>query len=362
MKVYSNIAKECFFRLIRLGIGTEKYNDFPNLDRNHWIEVCEMGKTMALTGVMVSGIELLPKEKMPEKGILLRLVDMVLQTEKMNAVLNRKSVEMYEIFRKEGFSPILLKGQGTATFYPKPERRMPGDVDLWLADKKDVIARFLEKKFNVENVSGLHFSPKDDDNYKGVELHLIPTYIKYPSSKRKLESIFEGWMNEKISVELSGAGMVCIPSDRMNRTYMLIHKYIHFRTGGIGLKQVLDYMMLLKKGFTEEERLESVKDIKALNLERFCRAVMYVLKEVFGMEDKFLLMKPHRALGQALLKEIFTTGNFGFYDERYTCVKGERPKAKLSDKLKRKIMQIRMCPQEVIWGYIEYKMNSRKRK
>ena len=94
MKVYSNMAKECFFKLIRLGIGTEKYSDFPTLDRECWAQVCGIGKTMALMGIMVSGIETLPKEKMPENDILLRLVERDWQTEKMNAELNRKSVEM----------------------------------------------------------------------------------------------------------------------------------------------------------------------------------------------------------------------------------------------------------------------------
>lgn len=352
MRVFSNTAKECFFRLIRLGIGTEKYSDFPTLNNDCWREICELGRVMALTGIMVSGIEVLPKEKMPEKGLLLRLIDVSLRTEKMNAVLDRKSADMYERYRGYGFSPILLKGQGTAVFYPRPERRMPGDVDLWLMGGKEKITGFLREKFGEIEIKGRHITPEDVE-YEGVELHIIPCMMNSPKAERWLSGMLERWKDEEQTVELpNGAGRVCIPSDRMNRTYMMIHKYSHFKSGGIGLKQVLDYMMLLRKGFTEEERMQSVEDLKRVNLDRFCRAVMYVLKEVFGMEDRFLLMKPHRALGQALLKEIFTTGNFGFYDDRYVRIEGERPQAKFPDKLKRKIMQIRMCPQEVFWGHV----------
>lgn len=351
MKIYSNLAKECFFKLIRLGIGTEIYSDFPTLDRECWAQVCGLSKTMALMGIMVSGIETLPKEKMPEKDILLRLVERVWQTEKMNAELNRKSVEMYQLYNKEGFSPILLKGQGTATFYSKPERRMPGDVDLWLMGGKKEITEYLNGKFDKLDISDRHIKPLEK-GYEGVELHTIPCEMNSPAANKSLKKMLEKWKNECVLIDLpNGIGKVRIPSDRMNRTYMLIHKYSHFKSGGIGLKQVLDYMMLLRKGFTEEERIVSVKDIKELNLERFCSAVMYVLKEYLGMEDEFLLMKPNKSLGMALLDEIFTTGNFGFYDERYTKAEGERPKAGFHDKLKRKIMQIRMCPQEVFWGH-----------
>lgn len=352
MKVYSNLTKECFFRLIRLGIGTEDYADFPTLDRKHWIEVCRLGESMALLGIMFLGIEKLPEEKRPEKVILLKLVNLAMQTEKMNADLNRKSVEMYELYGKEGFSPILLKGQGTATFYPKPERRMPGDVDLWLMGGETKITEYLKAKFSKLDISDRHIKPLES-GYEGVELHTIPCEMNSPAVNIRLQGMLEKWKNEGVMIDLpNGTGKVCIPSDRMNRTYMLIHKYSHFKSGGIGLKQVLDYMMLLKKGFTEEERITSVKDIKALNLDRFCRAVMYILKEFLGMEDKFLLMKPDKTLGMALLDEIFTTGNFGFYDERYTKVEGKKPKAGFHDKLKRKIMQIRMCPQEVFWGHM----------
>lgn len=351
MKVYSNLAKECFFKLIRLGIGTEKYSNFPTLNRECWTQVCGLGKTMALMGIMVSGIETLPKEKMPEKDILLRLIERVWQTEKMNAELNRKSVEMYELYSKEGFSPILLKGQGTATFYSKPERRMPGDVDLWLMGGETKLIIFLQEKFDKLKIAGMHFTPINKE-YEGVELHSWPCSLNSPFANKKLVNLLEKWKNEGALIDLpNGIGKIRIPSDRMNRTYMLIHKYSHFKSGGIGLKQVLDYMMLLRKGFTEEERIVSVKDIKGLNLERFCSAVMYVLKEYLGMEDEFLLMKPNKSLGMALLDEIFTTGNFGFYDERYTKTEGKRPKARFHDKLKRKIMQIRMCPQEVFWGH-----------
>ena len=296
MKVYSNLAKECFFKLIRLGIGTEKYSDFPTLNRESWAQVCGLGKTMALMGIMVSGIETLPKEKMPEKDILLRLVERVWQTEKMNAELNRKSVEMYELYKKEGFSPILLKGQGTATFYPKPERRMPGDVDLWLLCEKKEITEYLSGKFDKLDISDRHIKPLEKE-YEGVELHTIPCEMNSPSANIKLQRLLERWKNEGVLIDLpNGIGKVRIPSDRMNRTYMLIHKYSHFKSGGIGLKQVLDYMMLLRKGFTEEERIVSVKDIKELNLKRFCSAVMYVLKEYLGIEDEFLLMKPNKSL------------------------------------------------------------------
>lgn len=40
---------------------------------------------------------------------------------------------------------------------------------------------------------------------------------------------------------------------------------------------------------------------------------MWVLKEIFHLEDELLVCIPNKARGEFLLKEILLGGNFGFY-------------------------------------------------
>lgn len=51
-------------------------------------------------------------------------------------------------------------------------------------------------------------------------------------------------------------------------------------------------------------------------LQKFASASMWVMKEVFHLEDEYLLYKPDEARGKALLDEIMQAGNFGHHDER----------------------------------------------
>lgn len=96
-----------------------------------------------------------------------------------------------------------------------------------------------------------------------VEVHTIPVLMFNPYSNRKLEKWFAEWRKDITMVVLpDDAGIIATPSDEMNRIFLLVHKYMHFLCGGIGMKQMTDYMMLLKKGFTEEERLKTVEKIK----------------------------------------------------------------------------------------------------
>lgn len=337
------------FKLIRLGLDTEQDTEFPILTEQEWMELVELGKRLAMTGMMFSGIEKLPQEKRPQKGILLGLIDKCLRIEKMNSIHNRKVAAVYRLFEEAELKPVIMKGQGLATLYPCPQRRMPGDVDVWVIDDFERAKGFVMQRDPQAIASRRHIQSKKDREMT-VEVHTVPAVMFNPFSTKWLKSWF-GVMKEKAVVcELpEGAGRIMVPDDGMYRVFLLVHKYMHFLCGGIGMKQMTDYMMLLRKGFTEEEKRESVRIIMKLNMGKFCRAVMYVLKEKLGMEDRYLLMEPDCKAGEILMEEILTTGNFGFYDGRYKTDIGFVKR--LTYRLKRRWMMVRYFGTEPLWDY-----------
>jgi hypothetical protein len=111
-------------------------------------------------------------------------------------------------------------------------------------------------------------------------------------------------------------GYVAVPTHRFNRVFQMSHIANHVLHEGIGLRQLMDYYFLLKKGFSEEERKEFASLMKRFGMYKMARAVMYVLREVFGLEEKLLIVEPNERCGRMLLDEIMLAGNFGHYDER----------------------------------------------
>lgn len=351
MNLHSDIGY-LFFKLIRLGLGTEVYTDFPILRTKQWRAICDMGMKQSVIGILLSGIEHLPQEKRPEKAIMIKLVNLCLSVEHHNRILNRKAVELSDYYIRNGFSPILLKGQGIATLYPKPEWRMPGDIDLWLTDGRKKVTEFVKKENPEAEVLYLHIKTFPEDGIE-LEIHTVPSMMYNPFADRKLRKWMNVWKDMAVRKELpGGVGAVYVPCDEMNRVYMLVHKYRHVFSEGIGLRQMTDYMMLLRKGFTEEERLKTVRIMKELNLTAFCRAVMFVLTECLGMEKEFILMEPDRKSGMRLLEMIITGGNFGKYDSSYRDKK-ERQKTLLGKYITANIKNIgflRDYPNEALWG------------
>ena len=65
------------------------------------------------------------------------------------------------------------------------------------------------------------------------------------------------------------------------------------------------------------------KELKHLGLWKFAQAVMFVMKEVFGLSDDRMIAPMDEREGRFLLDEIMRGGNFGQYDDRMGSKVGE---------------------------------------
>jgi hypothetical protein len=134
--------------------------------------------------------------------------------------------------------------------------------------------------------------------------------------------------------------------------YILVHIYRHLFEEAIGLRQLLDYYFVLQQGFTEVEHEETLRTLRSLGMMRFTRAVMWVLQEVFGMPDRYLLTSPDAKEGRFLLDEIMLAGNFGKHDERMQRAAGEGTFRWGLRKVLRNFRFVRSYPSEVLWSPI----------
>ena len=139
--------------------------------------------------------------------------------------------------------------------------------------------------------------------------------------------------------------------------YQMNHIYRHLIDEGVGLRQVLDYYMLLKAWYKEngsKKKEDIMQTIRHLGMGRFASALMYVLQKVFCMPDEWLLCEPSEKHGQFLLNEIMIAGNFGHDDPRMASlnVKGGQLSYQISHawrRIKRNMRFFTSYPEEVFW-------------
>ena len=75
--------------------------------------------------------------------------------------------------------------------------------------------------------------------------------------------------------------------------FNITHIYKHIIQEGIGLRQIIDYYFVLKQGFTEEERVHDERLLRHLGLYKVASALMWVLKETLGLDEKYWLVAPN---------------------------------------------------------------------
>ena len=124
------------------------------------------------------------------------------------------------------------------------------------------------------------------------------------------------------------------------------------------MRQLLDYYFVLIKSYENENqnenqnenyKSESLQWISALGMKRFAEATMWVMKEIFGLDDKYLLCEPNEKDGRFLLAEVMETGNMGHRDERVDRKQLQSAGGRYLHNLKRDWKVARIAPSYALW-------------
>ena len=333
--------QKIFFDFLRFCIGSDKEIS-GSLKEEDWKELYAIAQKQALLGVLFHGIRRLPKELAPEQKLLMQWMVMAEQIRKQNIRLFQDSVKVCKNFENEGFSNCILKGQGNALLYPDPYMRTPGDIDIYLSGGRMKIMKYINQ---VCPNQVMRYHHVDFPAMKtAIEVHFTPSYMFCPIHNRRMQKWFEKVKGNQCAHRVSlsdGYGDIYVPTASFNVIYILSHLYRHIFTEGIGLRQLLDYYFVLVKWHTDLTNLtDSNKSLpqmtqintdldalrhklKYLGLWKFAQAVMFVMKEVFGLSEDRMIAPMDEREGRFLLDEIMRGGNFGQYDDRMGSKAGE---------------------------------------
>ena len=283
------------FEFIQIAVGCKKrFSCNPSLEG--WTHFLLFAQKQSLVGFLFCGIEKLPKEQLPPRELLLKWFAMAERTKQANAKLNVRCKELDAILKDGGFRGCVLKGQGVALLYPKPEYRQCGDIDMWVgtsdgnkASINSIVTYAKQRGIPVSHIDIKHSEMHFFDDAQ-VEIHFKPSYSYNFIYDRRLNNWFKSVSKEQFENFDSTVGFA-YPTVSFNLVYSLLHIYRHLFSEGIGLRQMLDYYYILMNS-TVEERKQAYKTMCCLGMKDFVRAAMYVLQEVFGLSNDYMLHDP----------------------------------------------------------------------
>jgi hypothetical protein len=360
-----------FFRLLRIAFGLSE--SFPEgVSEHNWQMIYEMAEEQSLLGVLFREVEKLPAEKRPGVDLLLSWAWYAMQIEKENCLMNRECARLTLLFAKEHRRSAILKGQANARLYPNPLSRQVGDIDIWVEGGRDKVIELLRKLEMMDEIGDLpvegkatltkhhvHLPAKEQGIV--VEVHFLPSSGNCnPCTNRRMMK----WLEKEIiqtQIWVTGDGdyksthhesratnslqQFCVPSVKFALVMQLSHIQRHFLEKGIGLRQVCDYYLLLQHS-TSDDRKEVAELLQRFGLSHIAGALMWILQDVFHLDEGLMLCKADRNRGEWMLRDIMEIGRL----ERHTMMTKKAQLRRFMALRWRSIKLLRFAFGEKVWA------------
>lgn len=315
-----NAVQEKFLQLVQISLGSRtRFDAVP--DEAEWWSILDEAEKQKLTSFLFTGIDRLESDQLAPFKPRSRFTAKAFQLAAKNASTDLHAAEVTRIFAEMGRASCVLKGQGTALLYDFPERRQCGDIDLWVEGDTDSTIALLKSKWPVGNVVYHHAETRIFKDTE-VEVHFHPTWMNDPFANRRLQAYFEAKAGRGFSNFKEVKGFK-VPDAEFNLVFSLVHIFRHIFYEGIGMRQLVDYYHILRHS-TAEERAKAFAFLRSIHLERFCAALMWIMRESLelGAEvadaaspEAMLLCLPDAKRGRIILDSVFEGGDFGRHDE-----------------------------------------------
>ena len=254
------------------------------------------------------------------KGRLQQLAQAAVITVRSNYRLLLLTKYITGLLQKNGIRSLVLKGVATAAFYPTPELRKAGDVDLWIADLAEferAVELLKSEGFAVCGTqTALHHTELSNAEGIVVELHCS---LAEPFESKKANRFLDEFQKEfgrHTQTDLSWGISVMRPTDAYHAFYLVLHMLQHFLRAGFGLKFLCDWVVFWNRDVSEREKETFLRLIKESGTERFVAVLTAACVRDLGLPaERVLFLQKCGYVPQEeitlFMEEVFAAGEFG---------------------------------------------------
>lgn len=192
--------------------------------------------------------------------------------------------------QEHGIDAILLKGCGTATWYPVPELRKSGDVDLLLKNEEEALKALqilVENGFTeVKEQLSQHHVVCDSPDHIEIELH---TALADPFDSEKANQFLTECQKEYFAhrrdVDTMGVTFR-LTADAYHAFYLLLHMLHHYLRAGFGIKLLCDWVVFWAKDLSDQEKQTFLRLVQGSGTLGFAQMMTKVCVRYLGMKEE----------------------------------------------------------------------------
>ena len=340
---------ELFYTILRGELWQQPLDNI-NLTPQQAKDYIEEAKKQSVAGLFCNS--LVHHDIHMGKEYTLKALAIVKKITKDNQKRNFDVAHFCMFFQRHHIPFVIVKGQSVAAFYPHPDLRQSGDIDVYCGER-----HFIEARDQIAQKTDLQFDPAipvkhlafsiDGSKY---ELHRILSIFSYPKNQRFFNEKMEEALVRHDEVEINGVKVpVLAPTDSV--FFQVVHIFYHVIKEGIGLRQLCDLAVFIHATQARVDFGELQSNLKKIGLEEFFQAIMSILVEQLGLTlNEDIYKSPKTTLAKKILKDINDGGNFGkaVEDNRVLVI------------LRHYIKYLPNAPKEIL--YIPYEKFTRKKR
>lgn len=194
---------------------------------------------------------------------------------------------------------VILKGTSAAKYYPYPEFRIMGDIDIMTSHQDFEVALMNLVDNGYQIIKQLDRETALVKNRTLVELHMSFSSLSEPDQAKYLDDLI-----------IDNITPTHILPDLINGIVIIEHAYKHLE-GGLGLRQIIDWMMFVDKCLPDEKWPDFKKMIQAIGLEQFTIVTTRMCELYLGLSPRKWCENADPVLCGRLMDYVMSCGNFG---------------------------------------------------
>lgn len=250
-------SRDILLKLVRIAMGWE--TDFSLAKNVDWKEVLLLAQEQGVNAIAVDGLEIWMKHEPQllsspnDKQILLEAIGLLRMVEVNNLHQLSALKKLSQILSDNEIPFMIMKGFACAQYYPNPNHRPCGDIDIYPGPLFDESNQALKDAgVGVDPYYYRHSASIIDGVM--IENHKILGDLRGPKKQtRELEE----WLKREANKSIEGGKNVNVmehdiprgvfPSANFNALFLPWHVSAHFAFERVTLRHLLDWALFLNK-------------------------------------------------------------------------------------------------------------------
>ncbi len=285
--------------------------DMPLPDADcDWEGVCREARQQAVSLIFYDAVAPLLPRMSPDVQQKIKSAGM--QVVMCNINIGNAQARLTALLNRQNIPHFILKGEASASYYPKPQLRTLGDVDFWVPEE------FFGVLHGHFESAGYDFDKAQHDHHityrvPGGTLEMHKTLPGLPPDCSPFREILEA-LPQLTTTKNIGSGAFSAPDHTLHGLILLLHSQHHLLGEGLGLRHLMDWHCYVNQTAEEPHWEETLLPLlKKTGLFRFAQVLTATAHLAFGGTVP-RWVSADNALCDAILEDILSGGNFGRKD------------------------------------------------